>query len=78
MSVSGRRALAMRRFKEEAVLAHVVHSPPTMSVQHNGRGCPMKSCSYVEPHEGHACTAGGAQRSTSLWHRVVHNNFILD
>jgi hypothetical protein len=27
--VSGRRALALRRFKEEVVLAHVVHSPPT-------------------------------------------------
>jgi hypothetical protein len=29
--VSGRRALALRRFKEEAVLAHVVRSPPTMT-----------------------------------------------
>jgi hypothetical protein len=28
--MSGRRALALRRFKEEAVLAHVVRSPPTM------------------------------------------------
>jgi hypothetical protein len=31
--VSGRRALALRRFKEEAVLAHVVRFPPTISMQ---------------------------------------------
>jgi hypothetical protein len=29
--VSGRRALALRRFEEEAVLAHVVRSPPTLA-----------------------------------------------
>jgi hypothetical protein len=29
--VSGRRALALRRFKEEAVLAHVVRSPHTIT-----------------------------------------------
>jgi hypothetical protein len=29
--VSGRRTLALRRFKEEAVLAHVVRSLPTIS-----------------------------------------------
>jgi hypothetical protein len=27
---SGRRALALRRFKKEAVLAHMVRSPPTL------------------------------------------------
>jgi hypothetical protein len=28
--VSGRWALALRRFKEEPVLSHVVRSPPTL------------------------------------------------
>ena len=32
-AVSGRRALALRSFKEEAVLARVVRSPPTLSSQ---------------------------------------------
>ena len=31
--MSGRRALALRSFKEEAVLARVVRSPPTLSSQ---------------------------------------------
>jgi hypothetical protein len=39
--VSGRRALALRRFKQEAVLAHVVRSPPTiLCIQHAWRASP--------------------------------------
>jgi hypothetical protein len=32
--MSGRRALALRSFKKEAVLAHVVRSPPTLGMSH--------------------------------------------
>jgi hypothetical protein len=31
--VGGHRALALRRFKEEAVLAHAVRSPPTVKIE---------------------------------------------
>jgi hypothetical protein len=53
LGVSGRRALALRRFKEEAVLAHtvlthVVRSPPTI-VLGQGELCKRLCCDLKQP-----------------------------
>ena len=51
--MSGRRALALRSFKEEAVLARMVRSPPTLSsrsIIESGK------CQYMELPD--ACSHG--------------------
>jgi hypothetical protein len=43
--LGGRQALALRRFKEEAVLAHVVHRPPTVHIA-TSMLCPAEFLGY--------------------------------
>jgi hypothetical protein len=52
--VSGRQALALHdRFKEEAVLAHVVHSPPTLQgIEYARGGGGEGACITLTPDRG--------------------------